>query len=291
MQNKQSPPNFDEYYTKVWTILQAKLHGGNNDKEPTTHTLSSTTNPDADTQSDMDSETEDLQIPLNEVEKSATTTEARGVRVDATTQESMLQFLRTRIQGNKNLPGLFTVPKVPKLDISTDVVTRLTDVQSYLQSLSYNHFGSLFTIKKGASSASLMTLAQDMIKFGMPIKCLEAVVVATYLTNDIFEVDRYALSFKSKCKGEVYRHIVLVVKYRDLYGALGLSRRSDLMYKPLEFESMESLIGDFKKAYVGNMHTVIKVKVGGLISHDHSNKVDGFPWPVFKNSLENAYAN
>ncbi len=33
-----------------------------------------------------------------------------------------------------------------------------------------------------------------------------------------------------------YRHIVLAVHFNGCYGALGLSRRKNLMYKPLTFK-------------------------------------------------------
>ncbi|KAI9349583.1 VASH2 protein [Obelidium mucronatum] len=124
-----------------------------------------------------------------------------------------------------------------------------------------------------------MKLAQEICRFGLPIKCLEAVVVATHLTNEIFEIDRYALSFKTKCNDQTYRHIVLVVKYKDKYGSLGLSRRHDLMDKPLQFSSIEELVQEFRESYERNMHKLMKVKLGGLVSHDHTSKVEGFPWP------------
>jgi tubulinyl-Tyr carboxypeptidase len=95
-----------------------------------------------------------------------------------------------------------------------------------------------------------------MIKFALPIKCLEAVVLSLCtsfcfplffkltnpyyehidLSNGMFDIERYTLSFKSRVKKEIYRHIVLIVRYNDMFGALGLSRRNDLMYKPLVFE-------------------------------------------------------
>jgi len=53
----------------------------------------------------------------------------------------------------------------------------------------------------------------------------------TYLTNSLPIVDRFSLSFKSEVDGKIYRHIVLAVKIRGFYGAIGLSRKDDLHWK------------------------------------------------------------
>jgi hypothetical protein len=50
---------------------------------------------------------------------------------------------------------------------------------------------------------------------------------------------------------QVYRHIVLAVHdpSTGLFGALGISRRGDLMYKPLAFASLAVLLADYQQAY------------------------------------------
>ena len=55
---------------------------------------------------------------------------------------------------------------------------------------------------------------------------------------------------------------VLGLAYRGKFGSLGLSRRSSLMDKPLQFSSLADLITEFQRAYAGCGHTVLKV---GLI--------------------------
>ena len=71
------------------------------------------------------------------------------------------------------------------------------------------------------------------------------------------------------------------------FGALGLSRRSSLMYKSLEFSSLHSLVEDYKQAYSNCGHTLLKVigrynkivevdtinamfqvRIGELVTHD-----------------------
>ena len=51
--------------------------------------------------------------------------------------------------------------------------------------------------------ARLMESAKEIIRESLPIKCLEAVVVALYLTSPLTSVHRTALSFKSK-QGDLY---------------------------------------------------------------------------------------
>ena len=80
-----------------------------------------------------------------------------------------------------------------------------------------------------------MESAKEIIKESLPIKCLEAVVLALYLTSPLSSVQRFAISFKSKFGELYYRHVVLGVHWNSLYGALGMSRRNTLMYKPLTY--------------------------------------------------------
>ena len=51
-------------------------------------------------------------------------------------------------------------------------------------------------IKPFRPISGLMECAKDMIKEALPIKCLEALVLGTYLTNDIHGLVRFNISFK-----------------------------------------------------------------------------------------------
>lgn len=104
----------------------------------------------------------------------------------------------------------------------------------------------------------------------LPIKCLEAFLIATYLTTGISGLERFNISFKTRFNSVVYRHIVLGLKYGQMYGALGLSRRTDLAYKPLngKYDRLSSLIHDYIQAYRNYGHTVLRVKIGLPIVHD-----------------------
>ena len=98
-----------------------------------------------------------------------------------------------------------------------------------------------------------MQKAQDMLHQVLPIKCLEAVVLGLFLTMKIEPLDRVTVSFKSTCQGQIYRHIVLVIKHKDKWGALGLSRKPDLMNKNLEFNSLSDLLRDYQMGYTASI--------------------------------------
>ena len=104
----------------------------------------------------------------------------------------------------------------------------------------------------------------------LPIKCFEAFLIATYLTTGILGLERFNISFKTRFNSIVYRHIVLGVKYGPNYGALGLSRRIDLAYKPLngKHDRLATLVDDYIQAYRNYGHTVLRVKIGLPIVHD-----------------------
>ena len=81
----------------------------------------------------------------------------------------------------------------------------------------------------------LMENAKEIMSESLPIKCLEAVILALYLTAPLTNIHRFAISFKSNFNELYYRHVVLGISSNSSYGALGLSRRDDLMYKPLQY--------------------------------------------------------
>lgn len=120
-----------------------------------------------------------------------------------------------------------------------------------------------------------------MISESLPIKCLEAVVLGMYLTCGL-DIDRITMSFKSRCEDKIYRHIVLVIRVGDKWGAVGLSRRPDLMGKPFSFRSLSSLVENYRDSYTKSIdtfslketdnfyldyHTLLKVKIGLPVTH------------------------
>lgn len=56
------------------------------------------------------------------------------------------------------------------------------------------------------------------------------------------------VSFKSTIDGQTYKHIVLAIKHASKWGAVGLSRRRELYYKEMSFDSLADLVLEFKRS-------------------------------------------
>ena len=100
----------------------------------------------------------------------------------------------------------------------------------YFKQLQYNHTGTqLFDIHKYSGFSRLMDQAKFMLNCALPIKCMESVIVAIYLTNPINRLVRFPITFKSRQQGHFYYHIVLGLFFDGKFGSVGLSRKSNLM--------------------------------------------------------------
>ncbi|XP_041354149.1 tubulinyl-Tyr carboxypeptidase 1-like [Gigantopelta aegis] len=207
-----------------------------------------------------------------------------GFPIDETTWERMWNHAsKIHPEGNslsrnimkKHLPQI-AFPSPPlSFQALVSIEEKLEKIQNYMKALQYNHTGTqFFEIKKNRPLSGLMECAKDMIREALPIKCLEAIVLGVFLTNGMMGLERYPISFKTTFNGSTHRHVVLGVQYGGRYGALGMSRREDLMYKPLEFRSLADIVFDFQKAYSNYWHVLKKVKIGFPVSHDpHSFEV------------------
>ncbi|PAA52093.1 hypothetical protein BOX15_Mlig028228g2 [Macrostomum lignano] len=173
-------------------------------------------------------------------------------------------------------------PKIPvpplTFPIGSTTSSKILAVQKYFAELQYNHTGTqFFEIKKYRSFTGLMEDAKQMIKESLPIKCLEAVVLGIYLTNKIEDLTRFAIGFKSAFNGHVHRHVVLGLYSKGMFGALGISRRDDLMYKPLTFKTLTELIMEYKAAYQRHWHKLKQVKIGMAIGKN-PHSFEPLPW-------------
>lgn len=101
-----------------------------------------------------------------------------------------------------------------------------------------------------------------------PIKCVEAVFLALYLTAGISDAERISLGFKSELHGQIHQHIVLLVRHNSKYGAFGISRQHNLMNKDFNFESISSIVDDYRKAYEQSQHKVLRIRVGLPVEHN-----------------------
>ena len=173
-------------------------------------------------------------------------------------------------------------PAVPSIALAKErgrVVEYLTEVQKYMTRLTYNHTGTqFFETRPNSSMITLMDTARSMVREALPIKCMEAVVLSIYLTNGVPCLGRQVVSlvsmerniplndtmffrFPINFKSELpqarlggnrdtrryFYHVVLGMTYGSKFGATGLSRRTTLMDKPLEYSSLFDLIEEFDK--------------------------------------------
>ncbi|XP_071834969.1 tubulinyl-Tyr carboxypeptidase 1-like [Apostichopus japonicus] len=205
-----------------------------------------------------------------------------GVPLSSKTLQKMWDHVaKVHPEGEKMVEGIQTSDSLPKVAIpqppsfhpatsaATSPASKVQSIQHYMSQLQYNHTGmQFFEIKKTRPLAGLLEVAKDMIRESLPIKCLEAVILGIYLTNGTSNLHRFPISFKTSFSGHVHSHVVLGVCSSGRYGAMGMSRREDLMYKPLEFQSLSDLIYDFEESYASNFHTLRKVKIGWPVSHD-----------------------
>ncbi|KAK4472793.1 hypothetical protein MN116_004012 [Schistosoma mekongi] len=166
----------------------------------------------------------------------------------------------------------------------------LEDVQNYMNKLEYNYTGvQFFPINRSAPLIRLGEVVRIIMKAALPIKCLEATILAmqvtfysyihnafdslcslsSFLTQGQKYFKRFTISFVSEFNGNIFRHVVLGVYSlsRGLFGAVGLSRRENLMYKPLKFPSLSLLISNYMEAYHSHYHKLIRVKIGLPIPH------------------------
>ncbi|KAM7118504.1 LOW QUALITY PROTEIN: tubulinyl-Tyr carboxypeptidase 2 [Ciconia maguari] len=161
-----------------------------------------------------------------------------------------------------------SVPPVPNYKLSMSIPEWLQAIQTYMKMLQYNHTGTqFFEIRKTRPLSGLMETAKEMTRESLPIKCLEAVILGIYLTNGQPSVERF-LSFKTHFSGNYFHHVVLGIYCNGRYGSLGMSRRSDLMDKPLTYRTLSDLIFDFEDSYKKYLHSVKKVKIGLYVPHE-----------------------
>ncbi|GLC54623.1 hypothetical protein PLESTB_000888400 [Pleodorina starrii] len=148
---------------------------------------------------------------------------------------------------------------------------RLQAVQHVINSLQYNHTpGYYYNVSKSRPFSRIMETAREALRAALPIKCLEAVFLGALLTAGWTELDRLPLAFKSTVQGQTYRHIVLAVFHSPSrkWGALGLSRRPELMDKDLVYDSLADLVSEYKKSYERWWHSLVRVYVGLPLEHD-----------------------
>ena len=162
-------------------------------------------------------------------------------------------------------------PSLPNLTGDAPMNAKIAGVQAYIEKLSYNFTGvDYFDVRKHRAVGRILDTGREVTKKALPIKCVEAVFVATYLTQGLKELERVPFSFRSKVNGITYKHIVMALKHNNKWGSVGLSRRRELYYKDLVYDSLAELLLEYKRSYERVFHTLHRVKVGLPLPHEQT---------------------
>ena len=176
---------------------------------------------------------------------------------------------------------------------NTPIRVRLHAAQTLITNLQYNHTEELyFTNNKDRPTRRVMDTAKSIVREGMPIRCVEAVFVAIFLTAGWHDVERIPLRMRSKVIDDdgvehSHAHIVLLIRERVRedasncrnqkgnchnptvrYGALGTSRRSELAYVPLDKTSLSAVLEHYRAGYAKWRHRLDGIKIGLPVDHD-----------------------
>ena len=194
-------------------------------------------------------------------------------------EEAIFEVLSSNPFTGKEVPLRPVVPR-PKLNRSASPATQLQTLQTYIESFEYNFLPTTFFNKcKYRPLPRILETAKEVMRVSLPIRCLEAVYLGIALTQGQKMFQRFPLTFKTSFNREVCRHIVLALRVcrpvekkksdtdGECWGALGLSRKRDLMFKALIPQGLKELIGDFIEKYEGHGHKVLNVKIGLPVDH------------------------
>ncbi|KAL9656661.1 hypothetical protein ABK040_002932 [Willaertia magna] len=177
------------------------------------------------------------------------------------------------LQNSDILPSV-PRPKLPQLSNSKwSMYDRMEKIQEFINKFEYNYVEQyFFDISRQRPLFSIMETCREIIRECLPIRCVEGTFLALYCTQSMEEVDRFSVFFKTCMKQRIYRHIVCCVKYKNRFGVLGISRKSDLMYKPLEYNSLSEILNEFVNCYLRYGHVVQSIKISLPIPHQISCK-------------------
>jgi len=105
------------------------------------------------------------------------------------------------------------------------------------------------------------------------------------MLNTKIQLLRIPISFTTICcEGHEYHHIILGIKHKRKWGAMGISRLPKLMYKPLQHNTLIDLIKNFVSSYEFYFHLVKAVNLGLPFSHSCVSETP-LQWRVIKLTL------
>jgi hypothetical protein len=181
----------------------------------------------------------------------------------------MVQIQIQNIRDSESLPDPPVIPRIPDLNTSIPDRIRITSIQKFIESFEYNYTGKPFLqMNKSRGASHIQTCAKKIIQAALPIQCVEAVFLGSYLTATFKDIERVPLSFKSKFGDHVHRHIVLALKHDGKWGAMGISRRSNLMNKSFKFDTIAELVFEYERSYEAVFHKLLTIYIGLPLPHD-----------------------
>jgi len=188
--------------------------------------------------------------------------------------DAELEAAIAAIRGTKDLPRP-PYPTLPNMNAPAPMSAKVAAVQAYIEKLSYNFTGvNYFDVRKHRPMGRILETGREITRQALPIKCVEAVFVGAYLTQGLKELERVPFSFRSQIDGVTYKHIVLALKHNSKWGSIGLSRRRELYYKDLVYDSFAELFLEYKRSYERVFHTLRRVKVGLPLPHEvHAGEI------------------
>lgn len=179
------------------------------------------------------------------------------------------QYAKVRLLSDEELGAPPPLPVLPDSHAGLSVKQKICSIQKFISAFQYNYSGSPFVrMQKNRGMKHMSSCAKQIITAALPIQCVEAVFLGCFLTADLLAVDRIPLSFKSKMNGQTHRHIVLAIRYEKRWGAIGISRRANLMHKDIRFNSLLEMVDHYCRSYEACYHRVCVVYVGLPFSHD-----------------------
>ena len=194
------------------------------------------------------------------------------------------------------LPSLASLlAQHPSRSIHSLLDAHLLSLHSFLTSFTYKsspgpeHTPAIQSIKSQPMRAiSLAT--QHILHARLPIKCLEATVLALHLTplpppHPSYAIRRFPLRFRSTCAGNNYWHILLAIQltwdgfepppgrqltgrsgaaatWGSRWGVVSLSRHAPLGYRALEYPTLSALCEALRAEYQLIGHQVVGMTVG-----------------------------
>ena len=183
-------------------------------------------------------------------------------------------------------------PQPPSLKKGQSIETKVLKIQKYIESYEYNHTDrfSYYDVKKTQGLYRICRTSKDILSQALPIKCIEAVFLGVYFTNDITGLTRIPIAFRSKVGDHFFEHIVLAVQNNNnrKWGAIGLSRKNTLMYKPLKFDSLGALLTNYKESYEECFHKLYYVYVGLPFGRDMYNQEE-ILWRALKLNVSSGW--